>query len=64
MNTENICDVEVDGIDTEDYPDFCDAYISSACWKNTGVLLTEDELDELNSNYTSFVNDAVMNYLY
>ena len=64
MNTENICDIEVDGIDTDDYPDFCDAYISSACWENTGVLLTEDELDELNRDYPSLVYDAVMKHLY
>lgn len=43
-------DLEVDGIDTRDYPDFVDAFISSA----TAVLedgtmrdATEEELDEL-----------------
>ena len=46
-------DIEVDGIDTDDYPDFCDAFICRA----TAVLedgtmreATEEELDELNDD--------------
>ena len=39
-------DIEIDDIDMNDYPDFCDAYISSASYK--GVDLTESQLDELN----------------
>ena len=39
-------DIEIDDIDMNDYPDFCDAYISSASYK--GVELTESQLDELN----------------
>jgi hypothetical protein len=39
-------DIEIDGIDMNDYPDFCDAYISSASYK--GIDLTESQLDELN----------------
>ena len=39
-------DIEIDGIDMNDYPDFCDAYISSASYKGTD--LTESQLDQLN----------------
>ncbi len=39
-------DIEIDDIDMNDYPDFCDAYISSASYK--GVDLTDSQLDELN----------------
>lgn len=46
-------DIEVDGINYDDYPDFVDAFISSA----TAVLedgtvreATEDELEELNDD--------------
>jgi hypothetical protein len=42
-----IIDIEVDGIDWADAPDFCDAYISSARWEDTGEELTEDELEAL-----------------
>lgn len=62
MNIDDLCDVEVDGIYMDDYPDFCDAYIVSATWVETGKPLTDPELDELNK--TSVVYDAVMKYLY
>ena len=42
-------DVEVDGIDTRDYPDFSNAYISSACWPD-GTELTEEELEDIPSD--------------
>lgn len=61
--TKGICDIEVDGIDYQDAPDFCDAYISRAVWKRTGEELTEEELDKLNED-TSFVYQAVQNYIY
>jgi hypothetical protein len=39
--------IEIEDIDTKDYPDFTDAFISHAKWNN-GVELTNEELDELN----------------
>ena len=30
LNNLEVTDVEVDGLDMKDYPDFCDAYIESA----------------------------------
>ena len=58
-----IVDVEVDGIDTRDAPEFCDAYIQSAVWDDTGLALTEDELDLLNEE-DDFVYQAVVDYIY
>lgn len=40
--------VEVEGIDTRDYPDFCDAYISYA--EIDGREANKEELEELNDN--------------
>jgi hypothetical protein len=40
--------VEVEGIDTRDYPDFCDAYISYA--EINGREATEEELQELSDD--------------
>jgi hypothetical protein len=57
----DILDVEVEGINTSDYPDFCDAYITKAAWSD-GTELTEDELDELN-NDSDFVYRSVLNYI-
>jgi hypothetical protein len=65
LNGLEVSDFEVDGIDTNDYPDFCDAYIESASvlendeWREA----TDDELDELN-NDSDLVYEQVENYLY
>lgn len=55
-------DIEIDDIDMNDYPDFCDAYISSATYK--GVELTDDQLDELNDldETKSWVNANAFEY--
>lgn len=41
-----VVDIEVDGVDPRDYPDFCDAYVSRAFYDDTGEPLTDAELDE------------------
>jgi hypothetical protein len=42
--------VTVQDIDFKDYPDFCDAFIESASWEDTGEALTDDELDQVNED--------------
>jgi len=56
-NIYQLEDVELDGVDYKDHPDYCDAYIASATLN--GVELTEEQLDELNSSDAgaSFVNE-------
>lgn len=46
LNGRQVVDLEVDGVDGSDYPDFCDAYFSSASYED-GTPLTEDELNKL-----------------
>ena len=58
-----ITDVEVEDIDTTDAPDFCDAYIASARWEDTGELLSDPELEELNDD-RDLVYDAVLKVIY
>lgn len=53
--------VEVEGIDTRDYPDFCDAYVSYA--EIDGREATEEELDELNDD-SHFVYELVWKQLF
>lgn len=59
MKNENvICmteleNVQLDGIDRRDYPDFCDAFVAYARWKTTGEALTEEELYRIDPNATS-----------
>lgn len=55
-------DIELDGINTKDYPDFCDAFISSASvlMDNGNIReATEKELDELNQD-NSYIYDLVI----
>lgn len=61
LDYSKIEDVEVDGIDTRDYPDFTDAFISSATYK--GREMTDAELDRLNED-SDFVYKAVQDRLY
>ena len=53
LDYSKIDDVEIEGIDFGDYPDFSDAYITKAMYDDpkTGEYreLTEDELDNLDS---------------
>ena len=50
FNGRRLTDVTVQDIDFKDYPDFCDAYIESASWEDTGEELTDDELEAVNDN--------------
>lgn len=58
-------DFEVDGIDTRDYPDFCDAHICDANVYENGEWrqATDEEIDELNED-SDLVYSCVENYLY
>jgi hypothetical protein len=61
LDYTKISDIEFDGIDTEDYPDFCDAFIMSA--SHDGEPMTEEQLEEVNKD-GSFVYESLMNHLY
>jgi len=54
--------VHVDGIDTRDASDFCDAYILAAEHED-GTPMSESELDALNED-RDFVYDCVIKQLY
>ena len=65
LGVKDIGSFQVDGIDTGDYPDFCDAYIYSAevltdmGWRDA----TEEELDVINED-RDLVYNEVQNYLF
>lgn len=46
--------IEIDGVDPKDYPDFCDAYISY-CQINERSA-TDNELDYINENFGELIN--------
>lgn len=45
METKKITNIEFDGVDSKDYPDFSDAFIVSA--ECDGIEMTEDEIEKL-----------------
>ena len=57
MNFNDVEHVVIGGVVAEDYPDFCDAFFSSAVCKETGKYLTDDELDELQNLFPDKVNE-------
>lgn len=57
LDYTKIEDVEVDGIDTRDYPDFADAFIASATYE--GRDMTDDELAALNED-SGYVYECAM----
>jgi hypothetical protein len=57
-----ITNVEVDGIDLNDYPDFVDAFITSA--EYDGREMTDEELDYINDVHLDFVQECVYNHLF
>ena len=41
LNGRKVVDIEVDGVNPNDYPDFSDAYFSYACYED-GTPLTDE----------------------
>ncbi len=60
MNLTLVSNIDFDGINHKDYPDYCDAYISSADYD--GEEMTEEQLEQLNEN-GEFVYDKLMEHL-
>jgi hypothetical protein len=50
--------VEIDGIDTRDYPDFADAFFSYA-EDHKGRELTDAEIDSLNDQHYDLTNEII-----
>lgn len=61
MDYKLITDIEVEGIDSRDYPDFVDAYISYAYYNREEM--TDEQLEELNQD-GEFVYEEVMKKLF
>ncbi len=62
LNGRKVVDVEVDGVDPSDYPDFCDAYFSHAVYADTKEELSDDELEELTEKNGDVVNEMAYEY--
>jgi len=62
INFDKVEILEVDGINHNDYPKYCDAFISSALYD--GKTMSDEMLDEINNKYPDFVYLQIMNKLY
>ncbi len=62
LNGRRVVDVEVDGVDSRDYPDFCDAHFCGGVFEDTGEALTDDELTELQDRYPEVVSEMAFDY--
>lgn len=54
--------IEIDGVDSKDYPDFSDAYISYAEYTN-GKKLSDNELDQFGEENGDLVHDLAIQSL-
>ena len=60
INIEDVTDLEVDGVETDDYPDFSNAFFCSG-WYN-GRELTDEELNDLGDNYPEKLNEMAYEF--
>jgi hypothetical protein len=57
---KDLTSVEIEGIDTKDHPDYCDAFVANAVWFDRE--LTDDELEVVN-NDSDFVYKHTMEHV-
>tara|TARA_Y100000385_G_scaffold180132_1_gene186037 strand:+ start:903 stop:1097 length:195 start_codon:yes stop_codon:yes gene_type:complete len=62
INLSQIENMEFEGVDFSDYPDFVDAFLVSA--DIDGRELTEEEIDYLNDEHYEFVNESVFDSIF
>jgi len=57
-----ILDLSVGGVDSRDYPDFCEAHFNDGFWADTKEPLTDEELCELTEAYSDLVFEMAYQY--
>lgn len=63
LNGRVVCNISLEGIDTGDHPDYCDAHFVGAIWADTKEELTDVELDKLKDDNPDFFYEAVNDYV-
>lgn len=61
MDITKIDNIDFEGIDYKDAPDFCDAFISSADYN--GLEMTDEQLETINED-SDFVHEELYKYLH
>ena len=62
LDLKKIDNMEFEGIDFADYPDFVDAFLVTADYN--GKELTEEQIDYINDAHYDFVNEQVYTSLF
>ena len=62
IKLEEVEDMQFSDVDNSDYPDYSDAFVESATYK--GREMTEEELNELNDDYSDFVYQKLMDWVF
>ncbi len=52
-----VCNLSIDGVNYNDFPDFCDVYFEYAEWADTGKPLTDEELHSLSDEHGDIINE-------
>lgn len=60
LNGRRVCGLEVDGVNTKDFPDFSDAFISRAYWNDSDEELTEEELETLSYTHPGLAYELAL----
>lgn len=62
ITRDDIQNIEIGGVDSTDYPDYCNAFIEYAEYLD-GTELTDDDYEEINFN-SDLVYKEVLAYLF
>ena len=58
---KDLTDFVIDGVDSGDYPDFCDAFLGEA-WVVMKAL-TDEEMDYIQETYPEWINEQAFESL-
>ena len=60
LHGRQVINIQIEGVDPYDYPDFSDAYIASANFADTGEPLADWELDTIAQEYPDLIGEEAM----
>ena len=66
IDPSNLDDLEFEGIDHRDYPDYCDAFFSSATETKNGKSrdLSDEELEWVIDQYPEWFSEKLHDYMH
>lgn len=59
LNGRQVIEIEIDGVDTRDAPDYADAFIAGAVWADTGHPLDENDIYKLQDENPELIYELI-----